>query len=57
MPYTESLRLVAARPERTKLVLVHLVGHVEGARGGTWLAGMRELGALVLIVYGLQRAG
>jgi pimeloyl-ACP methyl ester carboxylesterase len=54
VPYTESLRLAAARPERTKLVLVHLLGHVEGARGGTWLAAVRELGALVLVVYGLQ---
>jgi hypothetical protein len=57
VPYTESLRLAAARPERTKLVLVHLVGHVEGARASSRLAAVREIGALVLVVYGLRRAG
>src|SRR3989442_1758284 len=33
VPYTESLRLAAARPERTALVLVGLVEHVEGGGG------------------------
>jgi len=56
VPYTESLRLAAARPERTRVVLVHLVGHVEGARARSWTAAVRELGALVLVVYGLGRA-
>lgn len=32
VPYTESLRLAAARPERTTLALVGTVGHVEGRR-------------------------
>ena len=57
VPYTESLRLAAARPERTRVVLVHLVGHVEGAPARSWWAAVRELGALVLVVYGLGRAG
>jgi pimeloyl-ACP methyl ester carboxylesterase len=56
VPYTESLRLAAARPERTRVVLVHLVGHVEGTRARSWAAALRELGALVLVVYGLGRA-
>jgi pimeloyl-ACP methyl ester carboxylesterase len=56
VPYTESLRLAAARPERTRVVLVHLVGHVEGAQPRSWAAAVRELGALVLVVYGLGRA-
>ena len=30
IPFTESLRLVAAAPDRSRLVLVELVGHVEG---------------------------
>jgi pimeloyl-ACP methyl ester carboxylesterase len=55
VPYTESLRLAAARPERTRVVLVHLVGHVEGARPSSWLAAGREIGALALVVYGLER--
>jgi pimeloyl-ACP methyl ester carboxylesterase len=32
IPFTESLRLVAAAPERSRLVLVGLIGHVEGQR-------------------------
>lgn len=36
VPYTESLRLAAARPDRTTVVLVGLVDHVEGARGARW---------------------
>ncbi len=30
IPFTESLRLAAAAPDRTRLVLVELIGHVEG---------------------------
>ncbi len=56
VPYTESLRLAAARPERTQVVLVHLVGHVEGAPASSWPAAVRELSVLVLVVYGLGRA-
>jgi fermentation-respiration switch protein FrsA (DUF1100 family) len=30
IPFTESLRLAAAAPDRARLVLVELIGHVEG---------------------------
>jgi fermentation-respiration switch protein FrsA (DUF1100 family) len=53
IPYTESLRLAAARPEGTRVVLVHLVEHVEPGRARTWLAGARDLGALLVVVFGL----
>jgi fermentation-respiration switch protein FrsA (DUF1100 family) len=53
VPYTESLRLAAARPDNTDVVLVHLLEHVEpGSRGRTWSA-LRELGALLLALYAL----
>jgi len=55
VPYTESLRLAAARPERTRVILVGVVGHVEAARGVAWLSRVRELGALLLAVYSLSR--
>jgi pimeloyl-ACP methyl ester carboxylesterase len=57
VPYTESLRLAAARPEGTRVVLVHLVEHVGGTRVGAGLTAARELGALILVVYGLGRVG
>jgi pimeloyl-ACP methyl ester carboxylesterase len=57
VPYTESLRLAAARPEETRVVLVHLVEHVEGTRIRVWSTAARELGALILVVYGLGRVG
>jgi pimeloyl-ACP methyl ester carboxylesterase len=57
VPFTESLRLAAARPERTRVVLVHLVQHVEGARVTAWSTALRELAALAVVVYGLGRAG
>ncbi|HET7342144.1 MAG TPA: hypothetical protein VFL90_11815 [Methylomirabilota bacterium] len=53
VPYTESLRLAAARPERTRLVLVHVLEHVEAGRRGPRLAALREFAALLLVVYGL----
>jgi len=52
VPYTESLRLAAARPDRTALVLVGIVEHVEGGGRGGW----REAGdllALWRVMYGL----
>jgi len=55
VPYTESLRLAAARPERTRVILVGVVGHVEAARDTAWLSRMRELGALLLAIYSLSR--
>jgi pimeloyl-ACP methyl ester carboxylesterase len=57
VPYTESLRLAAARPERTRVVLVHLVEHVEGTRIGAGLTAARELGALIVVMYGLVGGG
>src|SRR5262249_26296257 len=53
VPYTESLRMAAARPEGTRVVLVHLLEHVEPERGRSWLTAARELTSLVLVVYGL----
>jgi hypothetical protein len=51
VPYTESLRLAAARPERTTLVLVGVVDHVKG-RGAGW-QGVRDVLALWSVMYGL----
>ncbi|HKQ67492.1 MAG TPA: hypothetical protein VJZ73_20905 [Methylomirabilota bacterium] len=52
VPYTESVRLAAARPDRTTLVLVGLVGHVEGAGGRGWQE-VRDLFALWRVMYAL----
>jgi len=52
VPYTESLRLADARPARTRLVLVGVVGHVEGAGAGGW-RDARDFLALWLAMYGL----
>jgi pimeloyl-ACP methyl ester carboxylesterase len=54
VPYTETLRLAAARPKDTRVVLVHLLEHVEPGRGRSWLAAARELTSLALVVYGLR---
>jgi pimeloyl-ACP methyl ester carboxylesterase len=56
VPYTESLRLAAARPERTRVVLVGVLDHVEATRGASWLSGARELSSLLLAMYSLTRA-
>jgi pimeloyl-ACP methyl ester carboxylesterase len=54
VPYTESLRLAAARPGRTTLVLVGIVEHVEGGPSVGWRhAG--DLLALWRVMYGLLR--
>ena len=55
VPYTESLRLAAAHPDRTTLVLVGLVEHVGGVRGWSWHEA-RDLLALGWVVYGLLSA-
>jgi len=55
VPYTESLRLAAARPQRTQLVLVHVLQHVDPGRAAERLSALREFGALVLVLYGLGR--
>jgi len=55
VPYTESLRLAAARPERTTLALVGLVGHVEAADSSGPQA-VRDLFALWRVMYTVMRA-
>jgi pimeloyl-ACP methyl ester carboxylesterase len=55
VPYTESLRLAAARPARTTLVLVGLVAHVEGAHG-RGLAEVADLFALWRVIYAVLGA-
>jgi pimeloyl-ACP methyl ester carboxylesterase len=55
VPYTESLRLAAARPDRTTLVLVGLVEHVEGVPGRGWQE-VRDLFALWRVMYTLLSA-
>ena len=55
VPYTESLRLAAARPERTRVVLVGVVHHVEG-EATIGLRSARDLVALWSVVYALVRA-
>jgi len=55
VPYTESLRLTAARPDRTTLVLVGLVEHVEGTTGRGWRE-IRDLFALWRVMYALRGA-
>jgi pimeloyl-ACP methyl ester carboxylesterase len=57
VPYTESLRLAAARPARTRVVLVGVLDHVEAGRPATWLSALRDLTALLLVVYGLRAHG
>ena len=53
VPYTESLRLAAARPAGTRLVLLHAVGHVEAAPGPVWGA-TREGVRLWLVLHALR---
>ena len=49
VPYSESLRLAAARPSLTRVVLVGAIGHVEGAG----LGGVVDLVRLLGVVYEL----
>jgi pimeloyl-ACP methyl ester carboxylesterase len=56
IPYTESLRMAAARPQHTEVVLVHLLAHVEAGRERSAWTALSELGRLVLAVYALARA-
>jgi pimeloyl-ACP methyl ester carboxylesterase len=55
VPYTETLRLAAARPERTRVVLVGVVRHVEGNPATRW-KNARDLVALWSVVYLLVRS-
>jgi pimeloyl-ACP methyl ester carboxylesterase len=51
VPYSESLRLAAARPSQTRVVLVGAIGHVEGAAAGP--GGLADLVRLLGVVYEL----
>jgi pimeloyl-ACP methyl ester carboxylesterase len=54
VPYTETLRLAAARPARTTVLLLGLFDHVEGAGGRIRFADLADLLALWMHVYALQ---
>ena len=53
VPYTESVALAARRPQRTRLVLVGVVEHVEAAPLSAALWQVRDLFALWSVVYAL----
>jgi pimeloyl-ACP methyl ester carboxylesterase len=55
VPYTESLRLAAARPAKTDVVLLQTVGHVEATPGSLWRA-TREGLRLLLAFHALRWA-
>jgi pimeloyl-ACP methyl ester carboxylesterase len=52
VPYTETLRLAAARPDDTAVVLVGVIGHVEGGGHGR-LGAARDLLCLWGVTYAL----
>ncbi|MEK7385554.1 MAG: alpha/beta fold hydrolase [candidate division NC10 bacterium] len=52
VPYTESLRLAAARPERTTVALVGVMDHVEGGGAAGWQE-LHDFVALWRVVYAL----
>jgi pimeloyl-ACP methyl ester carboxylesterase len=56
VPFTESLRLAAARPRGTEVFLVRVFQHVEGAGGFAWDEA-RDLARLWGVVYSLLAAG
>ncbi len=53
VPYTESLRLAAARPEHTRVVLVGAIEHVEGAPLHVVVSHVRDALALWSVMYAL----
>ncbi len=53
VPFTESLRLAAARPERTRVLVVGVLDHVERASGTPPPGAWRDLALLVGAVYSL----
>jgi pimeloyl-ACP methyl ester carboxylesterase len=55
VPYTESLRLAAARPERTTVALVGVMDHVEGGGAAGW-QDVRDFLALWRVMYALVGA-
>ena len=56
VPFTESVRLAAARPDRTTLVLVGVVEHVEAGRAGG-LRAVADFLALWRVMYALLQGG
>ena len=52
VPYTESLRLAAARPARTTVALVGVMDHVEGGGAAGWQE-LRDVVALWRVMYAL----
>ncbi len=57
VPFTESLRLAAARPQRTEVLLVSLFEHLEGAGGFAPWNEARDFARLWTVVYALLAAG
>lgn len=57
VPYTESLRLAAARPADTDVVIVGVVMHVEGRASPAVWAGVRDMLALWRVTYRLMSLG
>lgn len=53
VPYTETLRLAAARPKDTRVLLVGVVGHVESAGGALAWSELRDALALWSVMYSL----
>jgi pimeloyl-ACP methyl ester carboxylesterase len=56
VPYTESLRLAAARPAGTRVVLLQALGHVDAAPGPLWAA-VRDGVRLWLAFHALHHPG
>ena len=56
VPYSETLRLAAARPEQTRVVLVGVVGHVEHAAGPDAFARVVDLLRLWTAMYAVAAA-
>jgi len=56
VPYTESLRLAAARPRDTVVVLVDVLHHVEAGGPAARLSALHDAARLWLAVYALREA-
>ena len=56
VPYSETLRLAAARPERTRVVLVGVVGHVEHAGSSVAWTQLVDMLRLWSVMYALATA-
>jgi hypothetical protein len=57
VPYTETLRLAAARPDRTTVLLVGLFDHVDGGGGRVRAGALADLLALWTQMYALLAWG